>query len=214
MLRIACEQEGFRVVGEAWSGREGIELCLELDPDVLVLDLALPHVHGFDVIRHLKVKGQRARILVLTGSDGRNALIRALELGADGFVEKTSDADHIVAAIREVAAGRSGFGNDMLRRAGADLVQIAQRARVAAAYGGLLTPRELETLRLVADGLTNSQIATRMGIAQSTVNGHVASVYGKLEVQSRVQAVQKASELGLFDSTPAGRTGLTAAQPN
>jgi DNA-binding NarL/FixJ family response regulator len=199
MLRIACQEQGLEIVGEAWDGVDAVDLCLQLQPAVIVLDLGLPRLHGFEVVRQLKDRGSEARILVLTGSDERDALIRALELGVDGFVEKTAETDEIVASILMVARGRYAFAG-VEHRARSDLLRLAQRARVAAAFKESLTPREIEVLRLVAGGLTNRQIASALSISPATAKVHIANLYSKLEVQSRVQALRKALELGLFDT--------------
>lgn len=197
MLRMACEAEGLEVVAEAGNGADAVDLCRQLDPDVVVLDLVLPRMHGFAVIREIKASGAKARILVLTGSDEERALIEALRLGAQGFLEKSLPADEIVAAIKAVAAGSEMLSAENGRRARLELRDLARseggRARAR------LSPRALEVLGRMAEGLTNRQIATKLGISPSTVQGYIATLYRELRVQSRVQAVQRGLAWRLID---------------
>jgi DNA-binding NarL/FixJ family response regulator len=200
MVRLACqERPGLEVVGEASSGPEAIELCRRLNPDMVVLDLVLPHMHGFEVIRRLREEGSRARILVLTGSDEWGALLESVRLGVNGFIEKTADPDEIADAIHLVAVGTSAFGPAQERAAKLQLLEKARRARRRGEVAAMLTPRERQILGLIAKAMTTRQMATRLKISQFTVEAHIANLYSKLGVRGRVEAAQRANELGLVE---------------
>jgi DNA-binding NarL/FixJ family response regulator len=202
MLRIACEAEGLTVVAEAADGAEAVAQTRRWDPDVVVLDLVLPRMSGFDVIREIKASGAKARILVLTGSDQSNALFEALSLGVEGFLEKSLPVQEIVAAVRAVASGQVAVSDVQERQARSQLRDMARSANNRAREATRFSRRALEVLSLMAEGITNRQIATSLGIAPSTVQGYISALYRELEVESRVQAVRRGLALGVIEPPP------------
>jgi DNA-binding NarL/FixJ family response regulator len=198
MLRLSIEERpGLEVVGESTDGAEGLELCRALDPDVVVLDLALPRMHGFDVVRTLRQEGSGARILILTGSDESGAILESVRLGVDGYIEKSLPPEEIASAVETVAGGVRAYGPHEQRMARIQLLEKARGARRTAEAAAALTPRERQVLGLIATGSTNRQLASRLGISEFTVEAHIANVYAKLGVRGRVEAAQRATELGL-----------------
>lgn len=201
VIRLACEQApGLELVGEAGTGEEAVEACRALRPDILVLDLSLPGVlQGLDVARTVRAEGTAGRILILTGRTDEQAIFEAMRAGAHGYLEKTSGVRFIAEALLRVAAGERVFTPEQEHLAVAELGRLARQAREAAAVRETLTQRELEILTLLARGLSVKQVATRLGIGPRTVETHIGKVYRKLGVRNRVQAVSRATALGLVE---------------
>jgi len=198
MIRIGCaDKPALEVIAEASSGLEALEFCRLDDPDVVVLDLILPGIDGFEVIRRLREGGSKARIFILTNRDDRDAIFEAFRLGADGFMEKTAPLDEIIRSIETIGQGRQVFRKEHERMAHHHLAEMARKARKAAKAASVLTMREREVLQLIAQGLTTRQMASRMTLSERTVETHIANLYDKLDVRTRVQAVQRAAGLGL-----------------
>jgi DNA-binding NarL/FixJ family response regulator len=200
MIRLACrDKPNLEVVGEAASGPEALEACRISEPDVVVLDLILPVLDGFEVVRQLRKNGSRAKILILTNRDDQNAIFESFRLGADGFLEKTAPLDEIVSTIEAVAGGHQAFQKEHEVMAHRHLAEMARRARMAAKAASALTKRERQVLDLITEGLTTRQMASRLSLSERTVETHIANLYGKLEVKTRVQAIHRAAGLGLVD---------------
>lgn len=200
IITLACEQRpNLRVVGAAGNGLQALELCHSLAPDVLILDLGLPGLDGFEVIRLLREERNPVRILVVSGRDDPATVFETLRLGADGYQEKTRPVAEVVAAVEAVAAGNRVFGVDQAHGVLEALREIARRSREAARLASILTPREAQVLDLIANGLTARQMASRLGISERTIQSHIAHVYEKLDVRTRVQAVRRATAFRLID---------------
>lgn len=183
VLRAA---EGMTVVGEAADGEAAVAEYSRLRPDVLVLDLSLPKLDGWQVLARVRAIDPHARVLVVSAFGGDEDVHRALSAGALGYLLKESTADEIVAAVRAVA--RSG------RRLSAGAAEaLAERANYTA-----LTEREAEVLRAMARGESNKEIGVTIGVSENTVKGYVSNVLDKLGVTDRTAAVSLALERGLL----------------
>jgi DNA-binding NarL/FixJ family response regulator len=195
-LRMVIETEpDMTVVGEAGDGAEAVALTRRVRPDVVLMDIAMPRQDGLSATATLLSAPNPPRVIVLTTFDSDENLYRALRAGASGFLLKVSSPEHLITAIRVVAAGEA-------------LIDPAVTTRVIAAFAGQpgpqppaelsgLTPREAEVLRLVARGLSNAEIAAELTVGEATVKTHVARVLMKLDLRDRVQAVVFAYESGL-----------------
>ena len=191
------------VVGEAADGAIALDQVRALSPDVVLMDVRMPGMDGIEATRRIAAEHPRSRVLVLTTFDVDEYAFAALRSGASGFLLKNARPDELLEAIRTIASGSSVVAPRVLRRM-LDLFapHLPTRADAARPGGldprlGALTPRELDVLRCVAEGLSNAEIAERLVLSQTTVKSHVGNVLAKLGVRDRVQAVIAAYEYGL-----------------
>ena len=201
VIRVACESsDHLEVAGEAATGEEALEAYRASAPDLILLDLQLPDMDGLEVARRLRREApQPPRILVLTGRSEEETVFECIRAGVDGYMEKTAGVRFITVALERLAAGERLFTPEQERAAIEGLGRLARRAREASDVGAIVTPRELEILRFLSRGLTMRQVAYRLGVSTRTVEAHVAKVYRKLGVSSRVQALARARDLRLID---------------
>ena len=189
------------VVGEAATGAEAMRLTAELDPDVVVMDLAMPELGGLEATRRLTGSGARARVLVLTMSEDDESVFAALRAGAGGYLVKGADPDQVISAVRAVGRGHAVFGPHL---AGRMLTFFAEPPpREPDAVPGL-SAREREVLTLLAEGMTNQEIGRALFISPITVRNHVSSIFAKLQVTNRQQAMLRVTR-------PSGRNSATRA---
>jgi DNA-binding NarL/FixJ family response regulator len=194
-------QPDFTVVGTATDGREAVRICRELRPDVVLMDVRMPVMDGIEATRQLAGPGEGGpRILILTTFDLDDYVYDALCAGASGFLLKDVTAERLFEAVRVIAAGDALLAPAVTRRLISEFSRIRPRqatpAASMAALGGL-TPRETEVLRLIAEGLSNPEIAARLVVTEETVKTHVSRVLSKLGLRDRTQAVVTAYESGL-----------------
>ncbi len=184
------------VVGEAADGAEAVALARDLHPDVVLMDVRMPNVDGIEATRRI-VDGteESPRVLVLTTFDLDEYVYEALRAGASGFLLKDAPEEQLVAGIRIVAAGGSLFAPAVTRRLIERFAETATREPPPAVAE--LTARELDVLRLVARGLSNTEIASELVVSDHTVKTHVAHILGKLDLRDRVQVVVLAYESGI-----------------
>ncbi|MEP7762604.1 response regulator transcription factor [Sanguibacter sp. 25GB23B1] len=213
-LRLVIESEtDLEVVGEASDGAVAVEQVAALHPDVVLMDIRMPGTDGIEATRRVVAEHPATRVLVLTTFDVDEAAFAALRAGASGFLLKNSRPEELVEAIRTVASGSSVVAPRIVRRM---LDLFAPHLPDGAATDGAatdadgpdvldpllrtLTPRELDVLRCVAEGLSNAEIAERLVLSSTTVKTHVGNMLAKLGVRDRVQAVILAYERGLVGS--------------
>jgi DNA-binding NarL/FixJ family response regulator len=194
-LRMILDTEAdLEVVGEAANGAEVVERCADTRPDVVLMDVRMPVMDGIEATRRVTAAADPPRVLVLTTFDLDEIVYDALRAGASGFLLKDAPEDRLTAAIRVVSDGGSLFAPSVTRRL---IQEFAQRRRSPAEPVRGLTERETEVLRLVAAGLSNTEIAQRLYITENTVKTHVARLLTKLGLRDRVQAVVLAYESGM-----------------
>ena len=185
------EDASLKVIGEAQDGKEAIELCKAIHPDVVVLDISMKGMHGFGVASALLSAPQPPAILVLTAYD-QVAYVRAMvKLGAKGYWLKSARGSDIRRAVHDVAEGRQSFAPEIRRLLEDDKDTIP-------VFVEPLTSRELEVLHLIVQGVRNGEIAQRLVISVKTVETHLTSLYGKLGVQSRAEVIALAQRQGLL----------------
>jgi len=181
------------VVGEAKDGGEAIAQFQTLGPDVILMDLVMPQVDGISAIRHITSERPSAGILVLTSFAADDKILPAIKAGAQGYLLKDSDPDELVRAIHQVHQGESSLHPTVARKLLQELSSAPRTARIREA----LTPREIQVLRLVAQGQSNQEIADELTISEATVRTHVSNILGKLHLSSRTQAALYALREGL-----------------
>jgi DNA-binding NarL/FixJ family response regulator len=188
------------LAGEATTGTQAVELAATGRPAVILMDLRMPELSGIDATRRIVEADPTVGILIVTMSEDDESLFAAMRAGARGYIPKDAERAEILSAIRACALGEAVFGASIARRV-ADFF-AAPRSPAAEPFPDL-TDRENEILELIAQGRSNGDIASRLGIASKTVRNHVANVFNKLQVADRAQAIVRAREAGL------GRDGST-----
>jgi DNA-binding NarL/FixJ family response regulator len=185
VVNIISQEPDLQVVAEAANGLEAVHAFEKHHPDVTLLDLRMPVMEGVEAVRQIRARDPQAKVIVLTTYDTDDDISRALKAGAKAYVLKDISADDLVACIHDVLAGKT-------------YLAPAAAARLAEGVGRVqVTPRELSTLRLMADGKSNKEIANTLGISERTVKTHLGHLFEKLGVTSRTEAVRVATRRGL-----------------
>ena len=191
-------QPDFTVLGTAADGAAAVRACRELRPDVVLMDVRMPGTDGIEATRQLAAGDLAPKVLILTTFDLDEYVFDALRAGASGFLLKDVTAERLFDAVRVVAAGEALLAPAVTRRLISEFAKIRRPAPAAATPAfAALTPRETEVLRLVAEGLSNPEIAARLVVTEETVKTHVSRVLAKLGLRDRTQAVVAAYESGL-----------------
>ncbi|MET9627102.1 response regulator transcription factor [Lentzea sp. NPDC006480] len=190
-------QEDIEVVGAAGNGVEGVALARNVKPDVVLMDIRMPEMDGLTATRLLLDGSLEAKVLVLTTFDLDDYVYEALQAGASGFLLKHAPARELLNAVRVVAAGDALLAPSITKRLIEDFVKSRRTERVRPAQLKALTERETEILVLIAQGLSNVEIAAHLVLAEQTVKTHVSRVLTKLGLRDRAQAVIAAYESGL-----------------
>jgi len=200
-LRTILETEpDIQIVGEAKDGRTAVTLARELRPDLILMDIRMPHVDGITATRELTTdspQGEPLRVVVLTTFDLDEYVYEALRAGASGFLLKDLPDHELVAGVRAAARGDTTLASSVTRRL---IDTYTRRAPNPTSPPGAdeLTAREREVWRLIAQGLSNAEIASKLVVSEATVKTHVARVISKLRVRDRIQAIVLAYESGLI----------------
>jgi DNA-binding NarL/FixJ family response regulator len=216
--RMLGREPDLEVVGEASNGREAVELCRSLRPDLVLMDVRMPEMDGLEATRTIKAERPEVSVLVVSTHENPDYLFEALKAGAAGYVLKDAPKRRLVDAVRRVLNGESPLNQELAARliqrlAKEMAARPAQPAPTthpptakpptakppAAATAGELTPRELEVVGLLAGGWTNPQVAQALNISRGTAKVHVERIIRKLGVSDRTQAVVRALELGLIE---------------
>jgi len=185
VANIINQESDLHVIAEASNGLEAVEAFERHHPDVTLLDLRMPVMEGVEAVRQIRERDPHAKVIVLTTYDTDDDISRALKAGAKAYVLKDISADALIACIHDVLAGKTYLAP----AAAAKLAEGVTRIQ--------LTPRELTTLRLMADGKSNKEIANELGISERTVKTHLGHLFEKLGVTSRTEAVKIATRRGL-----------------
>jgi DNA-binding NarL/FixJ family response regulator len=197
---VIDHQSDMHVVGQVGSGEEAVRLARHLRPDVVVMDIAMPRLDGLEATRRIVDECQASRVLVLTAREEDQYVIELLRAGATGYLPKTVDLEELLRAVRAVARGESVLPPSV---ASVVVRYLAGEESVEKALSPL-TDRELQVLSLVANGLTNRDIAQQLSISVRTVEAHLTHVYNRLGVCSRTEAVVRAMQRGWIEPEERG----------
>lgn len=192
---LLAREADIAVVGEARDGQEAIEVAATLRPDVVLMDLAMPALDGIEATRMISARQPETRILVLTSFTTDDKVFPALKAGALGYLLKDSEPEALAQAIRQVAHGESSLHPAIARKVLQELAHPAPPSRPPTPEP--LTEREVEVLRLIAQGLSNKEIADRLIVTEKTARTHVSNILRKLQLASRTQATLYALREGL-----------------
>ena len=188
-LEQLLELEGdIEVIGEASNGKEAVEKAIQLNPDVILMDVNMPVQNGVNAIRELKENGCKAKVVVLTIHDDQEYLVEAVKVGADGYIMKDAEIDHLIKAIRDVYRGETYIQPNLTSRLIRDFEKMTYHSVKKQIEENNLTQREIEVLMLIADGKNNREIADELYISEKTVKNHVSNIFRKIDVSDRTQA--------------------------
>jgi len=190
---LLAEIEGIEVVGEADNGQEAIAQAETLHPDVILMDLAMPKMDGIEATRQIRASQPESRILVMTSFAADDKVFPAIKAGALGYLLKESAPEDLVQAIRQIHRGESSLHPTIARKVLQEITHPSDRPPTP----NPLTEREEEVLRLVAQGLSNQDIARKLNISDPTVRTHVSNIMSKLHLATRIQAALYALREGL-----------------
>jgi DNA-binding NarL/FixJ family response regulator len=196
-LRNLLEDEGVQIIGEASAGQEALNIVREVAPDVVVMDLNMPGMGGVEATRHISSIAPLTRVVMLTISDQDNDVIDAILAGACGYLLKDSSIQELIAGIRAAAQGESlispTIASKVLQRLRASTTQPEIESTIRAE----LSDREIEVLKLIANGKDNSMIAAELHISPKTVKNHISNILMKLQIDNRIQAAVYAVRSGI-----------------
>jgi DNA-binding NarL/FixJ family response regulator len=197
-LRMMLDAEpDLQVVGEARTGREALAQTRLVDPDVVLMDIRMPDLDGIEATGQLVGSNARARVLILTTFNLDEHVYRAMRAGASGYLLKDGTREQLAAAVRTVAAGDALLAPAITRRLIQEFCRTPPADTARGEAAGRLTDREVEILRRVSRGLSNTEIAGEMHLADATVKSHIARILAKLDLRDRVQIVVFAYESGI-----------------
>lgn len=191
VVALLRDEPDIEVVAEAADGREALSAVLAEEPDVVLMDLRMPHMDGVEATRAVRERRPDVAVLVLTTYDTDEAIVRAVEAGAAGYMLKDSPTEDLLDAVRRAAAGETVLAPPITKRLVDRLHSVSPDA---------LTSREIDVLREVANGNTNAEVAERLHISEATVKTHLIHIYDKLAVSDRAAAVSRGYEKGILST--------------
>jgi len=196
-LRLILETEdGFEIIAEAPDGTEAVRLCADLQPDVVLMDLRMPGMDGLTAIEKLRASQPEIAVVILTTYNEDDLMLRGLQAGARGYLLKDTNREALFDSIRAAARGETLLRPEIMARVLSKAGMPSNHSETAA--GPDLTEREHQVLTAVAKGERSKEIAVSLGITERTVKAHLASIYGKLGVDSRAAAIAVAAQKGLL----------------
>ncbi len=195
---ILAKERDLEVVGEAGDGRQALDLVDRLHPDVVIMDLSMPGMGGIEATKHVKERHPAVNVLALTMHEDESYVFQLLRAGASGYVLKRAAAQDLVQAVRAAARGEAFLYPSIARKVVEDYLKRVEQGEERERYDGL-TEREREVLTLIAQGLTNQQIAQKLYISIKTVQTHRAHILEKLGLHDRTELVRYAIRKGLIE---------------
>lgn len=191
------EAAGFTVVGQVGDGQAAVEAALRLRPDLVLLDISMPQMSGLEALRQIKAQAPEIQVVILTVSDDDASLLQAVQSGARGYLLKNLNAEEFLDMLAGLQRGEAALTRQMTARL---LNGLARPSQQQPGPTERLTPREIELLRLVAEGLPNKAIAQRLSVSENTVKYHMKNILQKLGVRNRAEAIAHALRAGLLNT--------------
>jgi len=191
------EAAGFNVVAQASDGFEAVIAAMNLEPDLVLMDISMPGMDGLEALRKIKAEYPQIKVVMLTVSEDDQDLFEALRAGAQGYLLKSMDASSFLMNLEQLKEGDMAVDPKVVNKIVGGYIELAQSN--PAPEKEILTPREIELIGLVAEGLPNKAIAQRLSVSENTVKYHIRQILNKLGVQNRTEAVTSALRLGLID---------------
>jgi DNA-binding NarL/FixJ family response regulator len=191
------EAAGFNVVAQANDGAEAVIAAASLQPDLVLMDISMPGMDGLEALRRIKDEHPQIKVVMLTVSEDDQDLFEALRAGAQGYLLKSMDASSFVMNLEQLNEGDMAVDPKVVNKIVGGYVELAQGN--PAPSKEILTPREIELINLVAEGMPNKAIAQRLSVSENTVKYHIRQILNKLGVQNRTEAVTSAIRLGLIN---------------
>ncbi|GGG53196.1 DNA-binding response regulator [Kocuria dechangensis] len=194
-------EPGFEVIGTAANGREAVDRCLASDPDVVLMDMKMPVMDGIEATREITSRSPRSKVLALTTFSTLEFVVPALRAGAAGYLVKDARPDEIITAVHQVLDNEIALSPTIARALADNVISVPDQQHRPADDGlrSLLTEREMETVTLLAQGLSNREIAEQMHVSEGSVKAYLGRVCEKFGVRDRVQALIKAYQSGLVE---------------
>ena len=192
LVGLLSEMEDFQVVGEAADGKDALTVITDQRPDVVLLDVNMPGMSGVETLSAMRKANNEAQVLMLTISQHEEDLIGSIRAGASGYLLKNAEPETLRQMILQVAAGKSVLAPEVTTQ----VFRLVRSGQVGSS--GVLSEREIEVLRILAQGFTTAQTASELVISENTVKTHIRHILNKLEVGNRAEAVAKATQLGLI----------------
>jgi len=196
--RILEAEQDMEVVAEATNGEEAVQLAMELKPDIVLMDIAMPKMDGIDATKQIKHECPAINVLILSAYDDDQFVFRLLQAGAAGYLLKSVHSQELVSGVRAVHQGESVLHPTIARKVLRRLAVASGTPSDTSTAGGL-TDREIELLKLMTNGLSNKEIASEVSLSIRTVQGHVGQIFNKLGVNSRTEAVVRGLQEGLVN---------------
>lgn len=197
-LRNVLERQvDFEIVGEASDGEQAVQLALELVPNVVIMDISMPKLSGFEATQQIKEKCSNIAVLVLTIYDDSEHILAILECGAAGYLTKSVFGEEVIHAVRALAVGEAVMTPAVLKKVMVHSSQYLPK-HILGDLGEKISSREYNIIKLVARGISNKEIAQRLNISSSTVKGYLEQIFSKLNVASRTEAVICALQAGIL----------------
>jgi DNA-binding NarL/FixJ family response regulator len=196
-LRNLLEEEGVNIIGEAAAGQQALQIVRELAPDVVVMDLNMPGMGGVEATRHISSIAPLTRVLMLTISDQDNDVIDAILAGACGYLLKDSSIQDLMAGIRAAARGESLISPTIAAKVLQRIRSSSSQPEIESTIRSELSDREIQVLKLIANGKDNAMIAAELHISPKTVKNHISNILMKLQIENRIQAAVYAVRSGI-----------------
>ncbi len=189
--------DDIEIVGEAEDGATAMKRIRELEPDVILMDINMPGLNGIRVTEQILAQHPQIRIIMLTMLEDDASIFHAMRAGARGYLLKGAEPEEVLSVIRAVAEGQALFGPAIATRLMNYFKELGAKPAVSGVLFPELTEREVEVLRLISQGLNNQEIARKLFLSPKTIRNHITSIFSKLQVADRAQAIVRAREAGL-----------------